>query len=251
MGAVRGGAAIRRGAAVAGAAVAMVAGAAAVATPALAAKAAARFKVLGGDVYQETNWTSHSAADDGCYTGTFADTGSTKIFMTARKGTVVKAGRSDDPSLGMVLDGLKFSGVMHQDGNFTDDWTPDQSPPAPWCGPPTGPGYNPPSTADCGTRDISARDSNLQVTMPVGRSPRLPSALVGTFYVNDPYNACPSDDPLTRRSRSSPAPANPPPCSASASSPSGPRRPPGAPETCITAVTTTTTVTAPSPSTGS
>jgi hypothetical protein len=196
MGAVRGGAAIRRGAAVAGAAVAMVAGAAAVATPALAAKAAARFKVLGGDVYQETNWTSHSAADDGCYTGTFADTGSTKIFMTARKGTVVKAGRSDDPSLGMVLDGLKFSGVMHQDGNFTDDWTPDQSPPAPWCGPPTGPGYNPPSTADCGTQDISARDSNLQVTVPVGRSPRLPSALVGTFYVNDPYNACPSDDPL-------------------------------------------------------
>jgi hypothetical protein len=187
------GAGVRRGAAVAVVGVATVAGAAAVAAPALAT---ARFKVLGGDVYQETSWTSHSASDNGCYAGTFADSGSTKVFMTARRGAVVRATRSDDPTFGMVLTGLKFRGVMHQDGDFKDDWTPDQSPPPSWCGPATGALYAPPSTADCGPRDIGAAESDLQVTVPLGRSPRLPPALVGTFYGKGPYDACPSDDPV-------------------------------------------------------
>lgn len=187
---------IRRGAAVAVTGVTAVVAAAAVATPALAATAPPRFKVLGGDVYQETNWTSHSAADNGCYTGTFADTGSTKVFMTAKKGTVVKAVPGEDPTLGMVLTGLRFSGPIHQDGDFTDDWTPDMTPPPAWCGQATGPSYTPPSTTDCGARGIRAADSNLEVTVPVGRSPRLASALVGSFYIDDPYDACPSDDPV-------------------------------------------------------
>jgi hypothetical protein len=178
--------------AVAGAAVA-VAGTAVVATPALGAT---RFKVLGGDVYQETTWSSHSGTDNGCYTGTFSDTGSTKIFMTAKRGATVKAVRGDDPTLGMVLAGLRFSGVMHQDGVFTDDWTPDHSPPPAWCGQATGSLYDPPSTADCGARDIRATESNLAVTVPLGRSPKLPAALVGSFYTHDPYDACPSDDPV-------------------------------------------------------
>jgi hypothetical protein len=161
----------------------------------VAALAAVRFKVLADDVYQETTWTSNSSSDNGCYTGSFVDSGSTKVFMTPKRGAIVKAVPSGDPSLGMVLKGFKFSGIVHQEGNFTDNWTLDQNASPAQCGPPTGPGYEPVSTADCGTKDISASNSNLELTIPLGNSPRQPAALVGTFYAEDPFSNCPSDDP--------------------------------------------------------
>lgn len=161
--------------------------------PALAGQ---RFRILEGSVYQESSWTSNSGSDNGCYTGAFGDSGATKVFMTARRGTVARVVNSGNPVLGMVLTGLRFSGPIHQDGVFNDQWTLDDNASPGSCGQPTGPLYDAPSTADCGLRQIGAADSNLQLTVPLGPHRNLSPALVGTFYEQDPFSACPSDDPV-------------------------------------------------------
>lgn len=164
---------------------------------AVARARAIRFKVLGASLYQEATWSSASGTDNGCYTGTFSDSGFTKVFMNAKRGTIVKAVPSGDPTLGLVLKGIRFSGEIYQHSRFTDDWTLDPSASLASCGQPTGPFYNPPSTAGCGVKDVTAANSAVALTIPLGRSPRQPAALVGTFYRRDPFGgSCPSDDPV-------------------------------------------------------
>jgi hypothetical protein len=155
-----------------------------------AGAATTKYKVVSGGIKQVTQWESDSQSDNGCYTGTFTDTGTTTVNLKANRGAIVSFVRSGYPAQGpQMLKGLKFSGTVQQSGQFPNKWDADSGW-EPYCGPSTGPFYEEPSTAGCGTAKIAASKSNVTLVGPA--SP----ALMGSFYTTDPLDNCPSDDPV-------------------------------------------------------
>src|SRR3954452_22940962 len=148
-----------------------------------AAKSLGTWKVVGGHLDQTVGWSTVSQSDDGCYTATWRDSGTTDASFAAIKGQKLTLQDRSDRSF--VKGGsVKYSAEVDQDSHYNVKPTRDH--PGDQCGPPT---VAPPETNGCGT--ATHKFGVAFVVAGDGVAPWSPFAKPAWFGY-----ACPSDDAL-------------------------------------------------------
>jgi hypothetical protein len=110
------------------------------------AKSLGTWKVVGGHLDQTVGWTSVSQSDDGCYTTTWRDHGTTDASFAAVKGQKLTLQNRDGYSFVKGGGGVTYDAELDADSQYNVKPTRDH--PGDQCGPPTA---KPPETNGCGT----------------------------------------------------------------------------------------------------
>lgn len=145
------------------------------------------WKVTDGYLDQDVQWQSVSRHDDGCYTSTWRDSGTSDMSYSAiddQKLTLQDPGARSDFSLVKHGD-VEFKGTDEQHSTYDVSNKRDRA--VDQCGPPI---QKPPDTSGCGTSKIDGIDITFLV---LGRHDRVtPFDAISDPFVFD-YK-CPSDD---------------------------------------------------------
>jgi hypothetical protein len=149
------------------------------------AKSLGTWKVAGGHLDQTVGWSTVSQSDDGCYTNTWRDHGTTDASFAAIKGQKLTLENRSGYSFIKGNAPVKYNAEVEQDSQY--NLKPTRDHPGDQCGPPT---QTPPDTTGCGTAT-----HKFGLLFIVGRDDAEPwSALDKPSWFGD---ACPSDDTLS------------------------------------------------------
>lgn len=149
------------------------------------AKSLGTWKVAGGHLDQTVGWSTVSQHDDGCYTTTWRDSGTTDASFAAIKGQKLALQNRNGYGFVKSNGSVKYNAEVDQDSQYNVKPTRDH--PGDQCGPPV---QTPPDTSGCGT--ATHRFGVAFVVVGDQVEPWSPIDKPAWFG-----NACPSDDVLS------------------------------------------------------